>query len=60
MWTIIKYLIYVIFCTFLFSSLVNSTEIKEKNYLSKNCKGHKSICDDSFTFNITLKKKIIK
>ena len=53
----IKYFVYIIFYYIIFSSSVNSDEIIKKSYLSINCKGDNSICDDSFIFNINLNKK---
>ena len=44
-------------CFFLFSTVANSNEILKKSYLSKDCKGDKSICEDPFVFEITFQKK---
>jgi len=42
---------------FLLSKAANSNEILIKSYLSKDCKGHESICEDPFVFEITFQKK---
>ena len=42
---------------FLFSTNTNSKEILEKIYLSKDCNGDDSICEDPFVFEITFQKK---
>ena len=52
----IKYLTYIM-VFFLFSTLTNSKEILKKSYLSKDCKGDESICEDPFVFEITFQKK---
>ena len=53
----IKYLNFVFVYICLFSSIVNSNEILKKSYLSKDCKGDDSICEDPFVFEITFQKK---
>ena len=52
----IRYLTYI-FCFFLVSIVANSNEILKKSYLSKDCKGDDSICEDPFVFEITFQKK---
>ena len=53
----IKYLICIMICFFLFSIVANSSEILKKSYLSKDCKGDESICGDPFVFEIIFQKK---
>ena len=53
----IKYLTCTTICFFLFSTVANSNEILKKSYLSKDCKGDESICEDPFVFEITFQKK---
>ena len=53
----IKFLNYIIISFFLFSSIGTSKELLKKSYLSKDCKGHESICEDPFVFEITFQKK---
>ena len=53
----IKYLINIIFCFCIFTKIANSSEIFKKSYLSNDCKGDESICEDPFVFEITFQKK---